>query len=66
MAAQSKCVPFKSFLNPAFLAAVISSHLGERASSPSTDLIAAGAIRALWARSSDGIGSSASRSAAAC
>lgn len=44
MAAQSKCVPFKSFLNPAFLAAVISSHLGEQASSLSTDLIAAGAV----------------------
>ena len=44
MAAQSKCVPFKSFLNPALPAAVIASHSGEWAGSPSADLIAAGAV----------------------
>lgn len=44
MAAQSRCVPFQSFLSPALPAAVISSHSGERAGSPSADLIAAGAV----------------------
>lgn len=44
MAAQSKYVPFKSFLNAALPVAVISSHSGERADSPSADLIAAGAV----------------------